>query len=332
MESLRNCCDVGATRSKTREVNILGGERKEWRWWKLDSTEDKILLNIVWMAEKLGRLPEMEEIPNTPQHPYVGQCKMYFGSVEAVLEQVAELLYGDKRLSGPTQLLPEEERFSKDEQERITRRRWLRYEETLRELHEPGALYRRREKHEARRRRRQRMVAIEGWKVEQLPMKEERTTKWVWGDRTLDATQKKKEKGPAKPKQSKQPPKTVEETGAEAPPRAEVAFTEEPPKKAKRRGGFPRTTKAYALEVLSKVKAEYGMFPTQKMLGEYGTAHRGEGAGTPAWETLKKLLGNDYRAWPAILEEYEKERDAGKLGDGKVVLERAGKEIDAADG
>lgn len=109
-------------------------------WWEKDTIEDGLLLKLIEEVEQLGRLPAEgkgladEKRPN----PYI----TYFGSTAEAYRKVAEILYGNSRLTAPDDLLPRERELSEDEQAKILLARRETYLKRLQELKTPGTLNR----------------------------------------------------------------------------------------------------------------------------------------------------------------------------------------------
>lgn len=319
------------------------GGKSNWNWWNYDSEDDKALLNIVWIAEKLGRLPEYGEVPNTPQWPYASRCAIYFGSVKASLRKVAELLYGNEELTSAKDLLPQEQALSADEQQRILDERWQAYQSTLDELREPGALRRRRDKQEAERRRRRLEAKTDG-KVTRIPTRGWRELRADFAAAGRSMQEFDESRAPLM-STAKMEQHDVERRVAKVReqwskswmnpanrPRMADARSVENPEKPKGDAEMAKTvTREDALKALAMVKAELGVFPSQLAWARYAREHKGT---VPAWVTLRKVLECDAKEWPALVEAYERSlKSADRASDGASKTEDASTgAADAPDG
>lgn len=103
-------------------------------WWNQDTPKDKVLLLAIREAERLGRLPDPDKVPDPMS------CRTYFGSCEKVCKHVAKILYGNEKLTSPEDLLPQERELPGKEQARILADRKRIYEKKIEELKTPGTL------------------------------------------------------------------------------------------------------------------------------------------------------------------------------------------------
>ncbi len=300
-------------------------------WWNGDSENDKTLLNIVWIAEKLGRLPTKEEVPNTHQWPYLSRCSIYFGSFENALEKAAELLYGDKALTSPTDLLPEERALPETEQKRILQERWRMYQETLRELRQPGALNRRRKKREAELRRERYNRSVDGYTVRNLPIRAYRDVMKDFDEKTqaqmarstAGLVEPKKERfekpldgrkrrypnfqeqwaaspyNPAnRPKTSSQPHLTEEQARAKI---AKAAADRRAQGRTVATNAKERITRYDAILALWLLYQEYGSLPTMMQINLHERVYKG--VRIPTCQTIRRLLG-ERDTWEQQLRDY----------------------------
>lgn len=300
-------------------------------WWNGDNENDKTLLNIVWIAEKLGRLPTSEEVPNTHQWPYLSRCSIYFGSFENALEKVAELLYGNKVLTSPTDLLPEERELPEIEQKRILQERWRMYQETLQELRQPGALNRRRKKREAELRRERYNRSVDGYTVRNLPIRAyhdvmkdfDEKTQAQMARSTAGLVEPKKERfekpldgrkrrypnfqeqwaaspyNPAnRPKTSSQPHLTEEQARAKI---AKAAADRRAQGRTVATNAKERITRYDAILALWLLYQEYGSLPTMMQINLHERVYKG--VRIPTCQTIRRLLG-ERDTWEQQLRDY----------------------------
>lgn len=309
--------------------------KPSWWWNDNDTPEDKALLMLIRIIEKLGHLPTENDVQDSSEIAEIKRtCITYFGSFGGGCRKAAKLLYGHQDLTSPDDLLPAELELSQDEQAIILAERRRNYQQKVQELKVPGTLGRWRR--EASRKQFE-MQVPKGCVVKRIPtrtareLREERekalcktkglfvptdapVRKPVSSAKRQHGKSSLREEWERSQRQQEETRRRAQQAQAQKAQQNQLLAQTQPAQnnlsKGREEMGGPRRSKDELLQMLYDLSKRMGRIPSLTQLRLYSDMH--DGRKLPSATTFLKALGGK-DTWAQQLEDYARIRGLDSL-------------------